>query len=98
MNAHVVENLPMQCPYCGYDGGTHTALSGQTGLPTPGEFSICSECGEVATFAADDYGTLYFRRANEQEAELHLRSPEVAFARTLIQLNRALVDANTKRE
>lgn len=92
-----VEGIQTPCPYCGADTGTHTALSGQVDLPQPGEFSICSHCGEVGTFEDTGMG-LFLRLPTPEEAELHAASPEVAFARTLVQLNKILMDANTKRE
>lgn len=39
-----------QCPACGYVADCASTLSGSDGAPSPGDLSICLNCGELLQF------------------------------------------------
>ena len=41
------------CPYCGYELDGATSPRDQSMMPSPGDVSICIECGGICLFTAD---------------------------------------------
>lgn len=67
------------CPGCGNGNEDYEPVEpGQ--VPTPGDESLCWDCGTLGIFAIGPLGGLYVRPATMDERAAMLTSPEIAAA------------------
>jgi hypothetical protein len=44
---------PAACPYCGKEQEASTAIDDPLAMPSPGDWSICFDCGGVSRYGVD---------------------------------------------
>jgi len=84
MKTHRFELTP--CPTCGYTMDSASSLNPDDAAhpPTPGDYSVCFECGELLEFDAD----LKFRKLDIERCHPVLLEGLLQLRRRLLQFNK----------
>lgn len=53
MKFHQVRVPPCKCPTCGLEWDGATEVNNNAATPTPGDFSLCINCGELMRYSAE---------------------------------------------